>query len=79
MVQTIRDRISERFSNLSLEQPLVRDVVRCLASGAKDETAARELGLSLRTYQRLVSRIMDELDARSRFQAGYLLAQLERC
>jgi len=33
------------------------------------------MGLALRTYQRAVARVMGTLDARSRFQAGYLAAQ----
>lgn len=55
--------------------PLAREVLRQLTLGTKDETAAREMGLALRTYRRMVARLMDQLDARSRFQAGYLAAQ----
>ncbi|MFE7097055.1 hypothetical protein [Streptomyces erythrochromogenes] len=54
---------------------LDRQVLRQLALGTKDETAAREMGLALRTYRRMVARLMDSLDARSRFQAGYLAGQ----
>lgn len=54
---------------------LDREVLRQLALGTKDETAAREMGLALRTYRRMVARLMDSLDARSRFQAGYLAGQ----
>ncbi|KUN64543.1 LuxR family transcriptional regulator [Streptomyces canus] len=45
-------------------------VLRALASGATDETAARELGMSLRTYRRRVAELLVVLDAGSRFQAG---------
>ncbi|WP_405710443.1 hypothetical protein OG264_16965 [Streptomyces xanthophaeus] len=55
--------------------PLSREVLRQLALGTTDETAARQIGMALRTYRRVVSRLMDSLDARSRFQAGYLAAQ----
>ncbi|WP_412077699.1 hypothetical protein ACLF6K_25415 [Streptomyces xanthophaeus] len=55
--------------------PLSREVLRQLALGSTDETAARQIGMALRTYRRVVSRLMDSLDARSRFQAGYLAAQ----
>ncbi|WP_327279924.1 MULTISPECIES: hypothetical protein [unclassified Streptomyces] len=52
-----------------------REVLRQLALGSKDEAAAREMGMALRTYRRMVARLMDSLDARSRFQAGYLAAR----
>lgn len=41
-----------------------------LASGAKDEAAARALGMSLRTYRRRVAELMTAVGATSRFQAG---------
>ncbi|WP_327132133.1 hypothetical protein OG311_14390 [Streptomyces sp. NBC_01343] len=55
--------------------PVSREVLRQLTLGTKDETAARDMGMALRTYRRMVARLMDSLDARSRFQAGYLAAQ----
>ncbi|MBQ0983235.1 response regulator transcription factor [Streptomyces sp. F63] len=55
--------------------PISREVLRQLTLGTKDEAAAREMGMALRTYRRTVARIMDSLDARSRFQAGYVAAQ----
>jgi DNA-binding NarL/FixJ family response regulator len=45
-------------------------VLRALGSGITDEAAARELGMSLRTYRRRVAELLDGLDASSRFQAG---------
>ncbi|MEU0515532.1 DNA-binding response regulator [Amycolatopsis sp. NPDC006125] len=47
-----------------------------LAAGSKDETAARALGLSVRTYRRRVAELMDALGATSRFQAGVRARQL---
>ncbi|XVQ08667.1 DNA-binding response regulator [Spirillospora sp. CA-255316] len=47
-----------------------REILRLLGEGFKDETAARRLGLSLRTYRRRVAEILTLLDADSRFQAG---------
>lgn len=41
-----------------------------LTAGLKDEAIARQLGISLRTVHRRTSRIMQELGARTRFQAG---------
>jgi sugar-specific transcriptional regulator TrmB/DNA-binding CsgD family transcriptional regulator len=46
-----------------------------LAAGLKDETVARQLGVSLRTVHRRVSEMMDRLGARTRFQAGLLAAR----
>ena len=45
-------------------------VLRLLAAGAKDETIARQLGLSLRTVRRRVAEKISELGATTRFQAG---------
>lgn len=41
-----------------------------LLSGLTDEAIARQLGISARTAQRRVARLMQDLDARTRFQAG---------
>lgn len=49
------------------------DVVRALRSGLTDEVAARELGLSVRTYRRRIGTMMQNLGARSRFEAGFLV------
>lgn len=45
-------------------------VLELLASGCKDETAARTLGWGVRTYRRRVAELMTALGAESRFQAG---------
>jgi hypothetical protein len=50
-------------------------ILRSLADGATDETGAQRLGMSVRTYRRHVARIMGELQAMSRFQAGLRLAR----
>lgn len=47
-----------------------------LAAGAKDETIARQLGVSPRTVTRRVAELLDQLGARTRFHAG-VLAQRE--
>ncbi|HKS48387.1 MAG TPA: DNA-binding response regulator [Amycolatopsis sp.] len=49
---------------------LLPRILDALASGCKDETAARTLGLGLRTYRRRVAELMSALGATSRFQAG---------
>ncbi|WP_370946261.1 DNA-binding response regulator [Amycolatopsis sp. cg5] len=55
------------FAELRRQAPQILDL---LSSGCKDETAARTLGLGLRTYRRRVAELMDALGATSRFQAG---------
>lgn len=45
-------------------------VLELLDSGCKGETAARALGLGVRTYRRRVAELMNVLGAESRFQAG---------
>ncbi|NYJ33853.1 helix-turn-helix domain-containing protein [Nocardiopsis aegyptia] len=45
-------------------------ILRALAEGLTDETAARRLGVSLRTYRRRVAELLALLESDSRFQAG---------
>ncbi|GHH54348.1 hypothetical protein [Lentzea cavernae] len=47
-----------------------RSVLRMLASGLTDELVARQIGVSVRHLRRRIARLMDELGADSRFQAG---------
>ena len=51
-------------------------ILRSLSAGQKDEAAARQLGLSVRTYRRRVAELMDALGASSRFQAGVRAREL---
>lgn len=46
-----------------------------LASGLTDEVIARQLGISIRTVRRRIRRLMDDLGAVSRFQAGIQAAK----
>ncbi|MBL0887133.1 response regulator transcription factor [Myceligenerans indicum] len=55
---------------------LAPQVLDLLGRGVKDETAARELGLGLRTYRRRVAELMAALGADSRFQAGVRAREL---
>ncbi len=55
--------------------PHERELLRILAAGHSDETAARRLGVSVRTVRRMMAGICERLDARSRFQAGILAAR----
>jgi DNA-binding CsgD family transcriptional regulator/sugar-specific transcriptional regulator TrmB len=52
-----------------------RALLRLLASGLTDEGAGRRLGVSLRTVRRMMSSVMERLDASSRFEAGLKAAQ----
>ena len=51
------------------------DLLTMLLTGMTDETIARRLGIGLRTVQRRVRALMDELGADTRFQAGYQAAR----
>lgn len=51
-------------------------ILEMLTSGCKDESAARTLGMGLRTYRRRVAEVMAALGATSRFQAGVRAREL---
>ncbi|MEU9866021.1 helix-turn-helix domain-containing protein [Streptomyces sp. NPDC047971] len=53
-----------------------RAALQMLASGMKDEKIARNLGVSLRTVSRMLSELMQELGASSRFEAGVRAVRL---
>ncbi|WP_069977974.1 helix-turn-helix transcriptional regulator [Streptomyces rubrolavendulae] len=52
------------------EGPEQRELLRLLAAGLKDEAIARRLGVHVHTARRRISRLLESLDARTRFQAG---------
>lgn len=53
--------------------------VACLlAEGLNDKAAAATLGIDARTVRRRVSRLMEVLEASTRFQAGYRLHAMEQ-
>ncbi|WP_156724708.1 helix-turn-helix transcriptional regulator [Streptomyces apocyni] len=52
-----------------------RELLRLLAQGYTDEAAARRLGISLRSERRLISELMEKLDAQGRFQLGQRAAE----
>lgn len=54
----------------AVAKDLDRTILRLLASGLKDETIARRLGMSLRTTRKHIADMMQALGAESRFQAG---------
>ncbi len=67
------DVFDARVSEIRRIAPQVLDL---LSQGVKDETAARTLGLGVRTYRRRVAELMDALGAESRFQAGLRAREL---
>jgi DNA-binding CsgD family transcriptional regulator len=54
---------------------LDRRLLSMLAAGMKDEAIARQLGVNVRTVVRRVARLMQELGADTRFQAGLQAAR----
>lgn len=57
------------------ELPAAADeLVRLLAAGLNDKVIARDLGVSVRTLERRIAGVMDDFDARTRFQMGWLAA-----
>ncbi|WP_258395167.1 MULTISPECIES: LuxR C-terminal-related transcriptional regulator [unclassified Streptomyces] len=58
----------------AVAKDLDRTILRLLATGRKDETIARRLGMSLRTTRKHIADIMQMLGAESRFQAGFAVA-----
>jgi sugar-specific transcriptional regulator TrmB/DNA-binding CsgD family transcriptional regulator len=53
-----------------------RDIVRLMAAGLNDKAIAHELGLSMRTLNRRISELMAQLNARSRFQIGWIASRI---
>jgi DNA-binding NarL/FixJ family response regulator len=63
-------------ASLAELRALAPQVLDLLGTGCKDETAARTLGLGVRTYRRRVAELMAALGAESRFQAGVRAREL---
>ncbi len=67
------DVFDARIAEIRAIAPQVLDL---LGQGVKDETAARAMGMGVRTYRRRVAELMDALGAGSRFQAGVRAREL---
>jgi DNA-binding NarL/FixJ family response regulator len=50
--------------------PEGKRILQALAAGLTDQAAARQIGVSVRTYRRRVAELMKLLESESRFQAG---------
>ncbi|MFI2104318.1 DNA-binding response regulator [Isoptericola sp. NPDC019693] len=62
-----------RLAEIRAMAPQVLDL---LSQGVKDESAARAMGMGVRTYRRRVAELMAALGAESRFQAGVRAREL---
>ncbi|HET6706955.1 hypothetical protein [Amycolatopsis sp.] len=58
------------------DNEMTAKVLGLLGNGCKDEAAARQLGLSVRTYRRHVADLMTRLHVSCRFQAGVQAVRL---
>ncbi|MEU0093165.1 LuxR C-terminal-related transcriptional regulator [Kribbella sp. NPDC006257] len=76
-LQVLFDQLWAQASPLRLTSTAdpVTDLINLLATGMKDETIARQLGISSRTLRRRISQVQDQLGATSRFQAGIQAAR----
>ena len=71
-VQNDEAQASERAE----PEQAVLELVTILAAGCNDKTAADRLGVSQRTLTRRIGLLSDQLQAKSRFQCGWLAARL---
>lgn len=51
------------------------DIIRLLVQGESDKVIARRMGMTVRTCQRHIAKIMERIGAKSRVHAGYLLRE----
>lgn len=68
--EAARDLAEHRDRPVPVLDTRARAVLRTLGRGLTDESAARDLDMSLRSYRRRVAELMVLLEADSRFQAG---------
>jgi DNA-binding NarL/FixJ family response regulator len=47
-----------------------RTLLALLMAGLKDDVIARQLGVDVRTVRRRISKLLSDVDAQTRFQAG---------
>lgn len=61
------DKVSLDEQGLAAQE---RELLRLLAAGNTDESAARKLAISVRSVQRMMTSLTERLESESRFQAG---------
>ncbi|MET9293123.1 helix-turn-helix transcriptional regulator [Streptomyces sp. NPDC003077] len=65
-----------RLGELSaISDDLKDEILRMLINGAKDDTIARRLGLSVRTCRKYVAQLMRKYRVATRFQLGYAVCR----
>lgn len=67
------ETVWDRAAPLGAEEPAPgeqQELLTLLAAGLKDEAIARRLGVHVHTARRRITRLLETLDARTRFQAG---------
>jgi DNA-binding NarL/FixJ family response regulator len=65
--------VAEDVDDVDLEPTdATRHLLRLMRTGAIDEAIARELGVSVRTVHRRITRLQNLLGVRSRFQLGVI-------
>ncbi|UQA36858.1 LuxR C-terminal-related transcriptional regulator [Streptomyces sp. HNA39] len=55
----------------AISDDLKNEILQMLINGAKDETIARRLGLSVRTCRKYIAQLMRKFGVATRFQLGY--------
>jgi DNA-binding CsgD family transcriptional regulator len=71
------DHAEDIASARRAEDSIQATVLSYLYAGTLDDAAAREMGISVRTYRRYVARVLRDLNVTSRFQAGVKAANLK--
>jgi DNA-binding NarL/FixJ family response regulator len=66
-----------RAQAIQVSDKTKEDIIRLLVRGESDKVIARRMGMTVRTCQRHIAKIMERIDARSRVHAGYLLCEYE--
>ncbi|MBB4906255.1 helix-turn-helix transcriptional regulator [Actinophytocola algeriensis] len=71
------DHAEDIASARRAEDSIQAIVLSYLYAGTLDDAAAREMGISVRTYRRYVAKVLRDLNVTSRFQAGAKAANLK--
>ncbi|WP_411074951.1 helix-turn-helix transcriptional regulator [Streptomyces sp. cmx-4-7] len=66
-----------RAQTLQVSDKTKEDIIRLLVQGESDKVIARRMGMTVRTCQRHIAKIMERIGARSRVHAGYILRESE--
>ncbi|MEU3957976.1 LuxR C-terminal-related transcriptional regulator, partial [Streptomyces achromogenes] len=66
-----------RAQAIQVSDKTKEDIVRLLVQGESDKVIARRMGMTVRTCQRHIAKIMERIGAKSRVHAGYLLREYQ--